>query len=136
MRFPRITTRRWMIVVALIGLVSGSAIALKRRSETFWDCAQFHAAEIYGIEEEIDPSIDWQTFWYLDQPERQPKNQEPKKFQPPGVYPPSETDSPETKVWRLSQQGRVAYHEAAMAKYLRASHYPWLPVAPDPPKPK
>jgi hypothetical protein len=130
MRMPRFRVRGLM--VAVIGLCAGVAITLKSRSDAFKERARFHGWEIFGIEEEIDPSVDWQTFRYLNQPEIR----EPGKFQPPGVYPASDADSSETRAWRLSQRRRVDHHESMMAKYLRAARYPWLPVPPDLPEPK
>jgi hypothetical protein len=48
MRFPRMTTRRWMIVVAVVGLVLGMAIAglrLHRRRELFLVLTKYHESK-------------------------------------------------------------------------------------------
>ena len=36
----------------------------------------------------------------------------------------------------MSQERRIAYHQAMKQKYERTSRYPWLPVLPDPPEPE
>ena len=43
---PRMSTRRWMVAVALVGLLMGAGIGgarLKERREYFLFCAQYHA---------------------------------------------------------------------------------------------
>ncbi len=47
MRLPRMTTRRWMVVVALVGLLMGGAIGgirLKQRHDYFLSWARYHSA--------------------------------------------------------------------------------------------
>ena len=47
MRLPRMTTRRWVVVVALVGLLMGGAIGgirLKQRHDYFLSCARYHSA--------------------------------------------------------------------------------------------
>ena len=63
MPLPRMTTRRWMVVVAVVGLLMGviiGAIRLKRRSDYLLSRAQYHAVmEEIGREwkrQEDDPS--------------------------------------------------------------------------------
>ncbi len=46
MRLPRMTTRRWMVTVAAIGLVIGAAILLKQRRDYFLTLAQSHQKEV------------------------------------------------------------------------------------------
>ena len=46
MRFPRMTTRRWMVAVAVVALVMGEIVGgvrLTRRRDLFVRLAQFHA---------------------------------------------------------------------------------------------
>ena len=139
MHLPRVwfSVRRLMVAVAVAALLSG-ALVLHRRSTAFAVIALEHAGEIFGIEEETPPREDWESIWFADAPDRVAKPA--RRFIPPGR--PDETpgreelEEPKIAAWRQSQRRRIAYHETMMQKYQRASRYPWLPVAPDPPVPE
>ena len=53
----------------------------------------------------------------------------PEEYPTLGFAFPSPTDLDRSR--RLTE-----YHEAMIVKYERATRYPWLPVAPDPPEPE
>jgi hypothetical protein len=66
MRLPRMTTRRWMIVVAVVGLLMGGTVRLKQRRDRFLARAEYHAKLEYlyrtmgsdvinFLEERVDP---------------------------------------------------------------------------------
>ncbi len=94
MRLPRMTTRRWMIAVAVVAV--GCAAVLHsledRRRERFARIADQHIAV----------------------------------FLVPAQVPDRERRSVK----------RLDWHRKMADKYLRAARYPWLPVEPDPLKPK
>jgi hypothetical protein len=132
MRLVRMTTRRWLAAVAVVGIALAGSGELRRRSQAFKSRAASHAEEIFGIEDEIPPDNDWERFWITTATVEPHK---PRKFYPPGWSPPSESDPPEIVAWRKSQKLRLTYHEMMYNKYERASRYPWLPLAPDPSPP-
>jgi hypothetical protein len=43
MRLPRMTTRRWMVVMAAIGLVIGGGVLLKQRRDFFLSLVVCHS---------------------------------------------------------------------------------------------
>ena len=60
MRLPRMTTRRWIVAVAVIGLMLGGTIEayrlayrLRRRYDDFLDRAQWHSGFVF----------DWNARW-------------------------------------------------------------------------
>ena len=101
MRYPRMTTRRWMVAVAIIALgcaVLASLIErrraylIERRRERFARIADRHISVFLTPAQVRDPE-------------------------------------------RRSAE-RLDWHGKMADKYLHAARYPWLPVEPDPPKPK
>jgi hypothetical protein len=71
MRLPRMTTRRWMIAVSVVGLVMGGIVGgvrLKRRHDYYLSRAQHHntMVEIYirkGVET-LDPRYQRLLFYH------------------------------------------------------------------------
>jgi hypothetical protein len=97
---PRMTTRGWMIMVAIVALACAVTVALVERSRRFARIARQH---------EPGNSL------FVAGPGPRPK-------MPDG---------------RASNRMRelTSWHLKMGRKYRRAACYPWLPVAPDPPKP-
>jgi hypothetical protein len=115
MPLPQMTTRRWMIAVAVVALSMGGIVEfvrLKRRSDDLTVRAQDHArrASFYHL---YTPGVDEHLRATLE---------------------PQERSAVEDRKTRLL--GVIAYHEAMARKYDRAARYPWLPVEPDPPEPE
>ena len=110
MRLPRMTTRRWMLAVALVAL-SVSGEQMRRRAAQYRWQAERHANIESACRRTADllprmKPADWEGF--CGQMARGIRN------------------SP-----RLA-----AYHAVLRRKYEHAARYPWLPVERDPPEPK
>lgn len=122
MPFPRMTARRWMLAVAVVGVVLG----LAQRRADFRRRARLHWVTAYSAVEENKPDLngEWERFWFSESP-NPPK---------PRPYTPAEAEVIEA--WFATRQRRIAYHEAMSRKYDRAARRPWLPVPPDPPEPE
>lgn len=54
MRLPRITTRRWMIAVAVVGIALGTVETLRRRNSFYNARASYHAREAVTFTEEAE----------------------------------------------------------------------------------
>jgi hypothetical protein len=120
MRLPRMTTRRWMIAVAAVGLLMGGCIGgyrLKRWYDHFLDHARVHA--------------------FLEVASRRAEHAErelSEKITGSGSGPKTQRAVCLRKILYFS---RIASYHAAMArKYQHAADRPWLPVEPDPPPPE
>jgi hypothetical protein len=105
------TTRRWMIAVAVVALVMGG-YGLKRRRDDFLSRVQVHAEE---------------ATWRLE---------DSVMLCSRAV---NSMDDIELARWKrriaiLPQL--IAYHKALAQKYRGAARYPWLPIEPDPPEPE
>lgn len=111
MPLPRMTTRRWMIVVATLAVGLSTARAFERlgalRSE-YEVRAAIHAwfEEIYAHAEKYD-GLSFGC--HATGPFRANPSLDPKL---------------------------AGYHAGLKGKYTRAARRPWLPVPPDPPEPK
>src|SRR5262249_5182411 len=113
MHLPRMTTRRWIVAVAVIGLMIGGGVLLKQRRDYFLLLAQSHhegvaSSAIRG--EALKPR--WGRPWEMSNEEIRPL---------PGDY--------------GRMMDRVAHHAAMAEKSRQAARQPWLPVEPDPPEP-
>jgi hypothetical protein len=107
------TTRRWMIAVAVVAILMGAGLELGRRSRRFARLAAYHsdvALEHFGTQMSL------------------------------GVWPPQLQDLSVAELARVRILSRVRasviYHSSLTQKYERATRYPWLPVEPDLPEPK
>jgi hypothetical protein len=113
MRLPRMTTRRWMVAVAGVGLVFGVGRLLVLRQRYLGEAAQHAGFRAYLLRTPENIAY-WESRW-TSQREGRPASC-PWPAKPPFV--PAIAD----------------YHEAMRLKYEHAARYPWLSVEPDPPE--
>jgi hypothetical protein len=104
---PRLTVRRMMIAVAIVGLLLGALVAarawMEDRRRRFDDLATWHFQQV----------SQYQTPYF-------------------GGGGPSEL----VREYEAKYGSKIAYHKRMNAKYVRAYRRPWLPVEPDPPEPE
>jgi hypothetical protein len=108
MRVPRVrfTVRRLMASAAIVGIVIGGVLK---------------------VPEWLERSREYQRRnWDFSEI----RNALPTASIPAGIAP------EDLKAYRLYQDRRREWADRMVWKYARASRYPWLPVAPDPPEPK
>jgi hypothetical protein len=110
------TTRRWMIAVAVVALLIGAGIQIDRRSKRFAGLAASHANAAMKY---------FSTLMIF--------GGDPPPLQEIEQYPPA-AQGPVRHLYRAKTL--MVYHRALKAKYDRAAGYPWLPVEPDPPAPR
>jgi len=112
------TTRRWMIAVAAIGLAIGLTIGvgvrLRQRREYFLSLAQSHQKEVASSAAR--------------------GNALKSRFG-------GTSGMTDEELMRLRgdydrMMDRADHHASLARKYERATRYPWLPVEPDPPEPE
>jgi hypothetical protein len=103
------TTRRWMIAAAIAALIT-TGVEMHRRQNEFQRLAAYHKKE-----------------WSLIVPGRDKKSGDIEIWL---------RHDPSKRNWRLSSASEAAYHTRMSEKYERAARYPWLPVEPNPPRPK
>jgi hypothetical protein len=113
MPLPRMTTRRWMIVVAIVGPLIGIRLRewrddryARQREAYFRSRMQFHREAVEAGD------LFWCSFMM---------------------------NSPQYKKWQREQSltpRRRAYHVAMYQKYERAACQPWLSLEHDPPEPE
>jgi hypothetical protein len=106
------TTRRLMIAVAVVAVLSAGAVSMHHRSIRFLDLASRHQRRVAEAREMI----------FVSSMRELLKRNE-------GIGPVSFEG---TRHWGLLAD----YHKRMELKYRRAARYPWLPVAFDPPVPK
>lgn len=119
MRLPRIrmTTRRWVAAVAviglMIGLMIGGGVRLKQRGDYLLSLARSHQKEVASST----------------------ARGEALKSRLGGTS--GMSDEEIMHLYRTYERmmDRADHHAAMARKYERAARYPWLPVAPDPPEP-
>lgn len=116
MGLPRMTTRRWMIVIVALAALFWVAVEVPRLSTL--RSLYLGVAEKYGYWETrfngliaIRQDLDYYAVW-------QPRGPEP---------------SP-ARLARM--KAMAAYYGMMRKKYERAARYPWLPIEPDPPPPE
>jgi hypothetical protein len=119
-RLPRMTTRRWMIAVAVGGLLVGEFVRLRRLSREYTGRA-INASRRLGY---ARMSAAWSHERWLG--ECQAIDQSNRKYAPFQMGHPLPPE--------LARK-RVAYWLPIVSKYERAARCPWLPVEPDPPVP-
>ena len=138
MRLPRMTTRRWMIAVAAVALMSSGAVAglrIRRRHVEFLARVQSHTQmeRFCALSEHQQRAYikTWadSTMLLLRMQERFGLDSGIGKEDAR-----NELESFRRKVanWRRW----TSYHTAMARKYRHAARYPWLPVEPDPPPPE
>lgn len=112
MRLGRMTTRRWIVAVTVAAVGMAVVVWVRRwpdisaKREVH---ALFHAIEETAATKGTPFEDDVQGRIWL----------------PPVI-----------QVKQAPNSRLAAYHAAMKSKWERASRYPWLPVAPDPPQPK
>jgi len=115
MPFPQMTTRRWMIAVAVIALTFGGAVTVYRyvvlRRE-YLGHAALHESLKFGLHFHPDAPAYWERRW-TDQ-----------RHGLKGSYP--WPDSPPFV------PAIEAYHDRMILKWRYAADHPWLSVEPDP----
>ena len=128
MRLPRMTTRRWMVAVAVVALAMGGVVGVRAvwQYVASLDHVRYHA----GMEA---------TFRWLDQV--WPDEEEAM------AHAPELTEEGRRAVGEFRRQMGVLrrqvalwhrkreYHAAMARKYRYVARFPWLPVEPDPPEP-
>jgi hypothetical protein len=108
MRLPRMTTRRWMVVVVIVAVVLGAGMLIQR-SRSYASLASVHAEsekECWRIVQAFEGSRFDPVIWR------------------------------EALVHVRRSRRLFPYHAALRRKYELASRRPWLPVEADPPEPE
>jgi hypothetical protein len=111
MRLPRLTTRRLMVIVAVVGLTVCLPIRMARMAQ------QRDRLSRIAIDH-----ANWEHAyrgWYVTD----------------GVYSVAQLKMIDACHGRPNER-MAAYHHSLFMKYRRAARYPWLPVPPDQPEPK
>ena len=114
MRFPRMTMRRWIVAVVVIGtMIGGGVLVIRQRRDYFLYLAQSHHKE-----EASSMARGTALKSRL-----------------------SSTSEMSTEIGQLYRDydrmmDRVNHHAALAHKYENAARYPWLSVEPDPPEPE
>ncbi len=106
MRVPRMTTRRWMVGVAVVALAMG-AEKLRRLSRTYAFLAACHAGARTSQVEFVRDCDGFDT---------------------------SDREAVAEMIAQFRRH--IPWHAALARKYQHAARYPWLPVEPDPPMPE
>ena len=119
MRPPRMTTRQWMIAVAVVGIVLAGVERMFRQSDLYRQRAYHHA-----IMEATDGGRYCSLFIFFDD--------EVCPFKLPAGTP-AGTDGLLGHDARAD--ARQLYHHRMYHKWLRAASRPWLPIEPDPREP-
>jgi hypothetical protein len=130
MRLPGMTTRRWMVAVAVVALLAGGLVGgyrLKRRRDYFLSRIYYHNLMASLCRDFAHPlhssdSKDFIGTLLQDVPPELPSVEE--------------LTAGMVRIMReshgdLSELGD--FHKAMACKYRHAARYPWLPVEPDPP---
>lgn len=122
MRFPRMTTRRWMVVVIVVAALLSATEGLRRRRSAFLERSGYYWGEAYGTSDELPPLPERWKHWT--------------PFRPGPPAPLTADELAVLDAWKRSNAQRLAHEVAMYQKYEHAARYPWLPVEPDPPKPE
>jgi hypothetical protein len=105
MRLPRVTTRRLMVLVAVVAALLGAFQVLSRRRRLY----EYNAMKYAIVARQQSYAEDGYQLGYRGA-----------RFGP---------------LARQIGRRRAEHYEALRVKYERAARYPWLPVEPDPPDP-
>jgi hypothetical protein len=118
MRLPRMTTRRWMIAVAVVAPGLGA-----------WDLARQRQRylERAGVMREKEYISEMAVFVASDRDANGCHILIPDGFDPLAAPLPADL---------VSLRDEYIYFQRMRTKYQYAARYPWLPVEPDPPEPK
>jgi hypothetical protein len=115
MRWPRLTIRRLMAAMALIGIIIGGVQFFRLRRH-YLDRADDHARMAAYFVSSPESILYWEARWSA-------------QFE--GKRPPYPWSSGPPYVAAI-----VAHHTSMKAKYEYAARYPWLTVEPDPSEPE
>ena len=135
MRLTRMTVRRWMIIIAAIGLVTGGIVGfirMQRLRAHLNLLAKRHAALESMFQrraERIDASIKLTT------KELDVFAKTPSPLNGRSVLEPVRKLLVEEYDKQAAAARLTAYHTLLKQKYEYAAQHPWLPVEPDPPIP-
>jgi hypothetical protein len=124
------TTRRWMIAVAVVALPMGG-YSLKRLHDGFMDRARYHAesaTDCFEAENNAQKYIEG-TDSLL---ESIGEDGSADRFDVSRL----KADRADMARNVIEWKRLVAYHAAMARKYENAARHPWLPVEPDPPEPR
>ena len=135
MRLPRMTTRRWIVVVVIVGLLM-VGVRLKQRRSLLLSRAQFHEqkAAFYPKLESRERKICAEYPRLIAGLERLQdyRDREPVRSRLEDLK--VRLDESRRNLARWTN--RIAYYAGMAHKYQHAARYPWLPVEPDPPEPE
>ena len=135
LRWPRITTRRLMALVALVALAFGAELT-RRRGEAYAEKAALHAKQERHCRDLVDFQDD-----YVARLKRLADWEEAERakadYQRNPEWTPESLRKTATMYVEEAKYTRehVDFYEKLKAKYQHAAQYPWLPVQPDPPMP-
>ncbi len=115
MRLPRMTTRRWMVAVAISALVIAASLWVSRRCD--------EPRSIAGSP-------------YSTSPSGICASAKPVSIDTPTTRASDRRDRDELQMLEAHQLKLAKYHYDMARKYEHAARYPWLPVEPDPPEPR
>jgi hypothetical protein len=141
MRVPRMTTRRWMIFVVVVGLLMGvivGGVRLRHHRPDVAIRAIHHAMRKIECERLKVNAEQMVMFKSLRKKilgsERSPGSPDSPALDKAAMDKPkaAKLHWPD-EVTRMERA--IAYHAAMQRKYEDAAQRPWLPVAPDPPAP-
>src|SRR5262249_8477700 len=137
MRLPRMTTRRWMIAIVVVGLVTGSfvvGVRLKTIHDYFLSRAEFHTRLELSFGDEERRALDCvRTF--ADALDGIGKRQREVEVTGRDVEHVRSQVEFYRRIARRSHKNR-AYHAAMADKYRHAARHPWLPVVDEPSLPE
>ena len=125
MRLPRMTTRRWMIAVAVVAILC----VLDQRRRSFATRAAYHESRMVA-------RMFYRFRKYLGREIRSPdvKAELHYRWHPNlGKY---VYFNRAGEVMTDDQVRATLWHEEMAEKYRKAARFPWFPVVPDPPQPK
>jgi hypothetical protein len=114
MRVPRMTTRRWMIAVAVMAVMLAAAAALFRRRLGLRERGDYHARR-GGILTDRARGFEQLALKFAD---REPRI------------------TAEWRAYAACEAEIGAWHARLKEKYRHVARYPWLPIEPDPPEPE
>ena len=125
MRLPRFTTRRLMVLVAVVAIAFGGRSHVARWRELaaqYEVTAEMHDPEDWRPTADMSPA-QWAAYCQaVDDANRKGLGMMGRTY----VYGPNPAHA----------RRLVDYHNRLRAKYRRAARYPWLPVTSDPPCPE
>ena len=137
MRLPRMTTRRWMVVVLVVGLTSGAVVVgirLKRRQSELLAGAEFHAEleSLCRLQEANARAFFEEQTVFISELEKEPRG----GFFGESLLKKAKALEAEMRKTSANLPQQIAYHAELTHKYRHAARYPWLSVEPDPPEPR